>query len=615
MQVKKLITSTARTLLLIVIAYLSVIQITQAATTVSGAITANTTWSLAQSPYQVTADISVENGATLTIEAGVVISFDAATNLTITSGALNARGTAGQPITFTSTPDASGGIPAPGDWGQIRFLIGTNSASTILEYAQIRYGQGINVQAASPTFNYLLITNNLGSAISIDLNSSPKGIGNQATGNTLNGISVPAGDVLSSVTWGIKGIPYVVAAGVVSVGASPVITAVTPAEVQQSLPVDAVITGTRLTGADNIKFESAGISATLPGGGSDTSLPVHITASATQPLGIVPFSVKTAAGWARYANGINVIPLKPTITVNSITPNSLRRAETKNFQISGSSLLGAQVSTPSGMGLTLNNLQTADTLASFDLTAAATAVLGTQTLSVKNPAVANGTAAMLVTIVDALPNINTATLPSAVIPDGVARAFSLSLTHADTVDYTFTLSTLDPTIVSVTPASVTIPAGSTSVTINIAGLQLGYTMLNISSPGLVTVSKQIYASNLLNGAVVGPVLTSPVGVSVPYTLSTLLPVGTVVPVTSMTVGVEVPYALTNLLPVGTAVPVTSKAVGVDVPYSSVTLLPIGTVVPVGSTTVGVDVPFSPFNLPIGIVVGPTVSPPVGVDVP
>lgn len=584
MQAKKLIKNTARTLLLTLVAYLGVATGAQAATPVSGAITANTTWTLAQSPYQVTADISVANGATLTIEAGVVVNFDATGNLTVTSGTLIARGTAGQPITFTSARDVAGSTPAPGDWGQIRFLNGTNDSATIIEHALIRYGKGIVVQTASPTFNYLQVTNNLGSAISVDLNSSPKGIGNQAGGNTINGINVPAGDVVGIVTWGIKGIPYVVASGVVSVGASPIIAAVTPPEVQQGLSADAVITGSRLTGADSIRFESTGISATLPGGGTDTSLPVRITTSATHPLGNVPFSLKTAAGWVRYASGVSVIPLKPTIVVTGITPGSMRRSETKNFQISGSSLLGAQISTQTGMGLTVSNTQTTDTLASFDLTASATATLGTQTLSVKNPAAANGVAALLVNIVDALPKINTVTIPSAVIPDGVARTFTLSLTNADTVDHSFSLSVLDPTIISVSPTSVTIPAGSTSATISIAGLQLGYTLLNITSPTLAAVSKQIYASSLLNGASVGPVLSAPVSVVVPYSTSSL-PTGTVLPITSKLIGVDVPYS-TSILPIGTVVPVTSKVIGVDVPYSTTGM----TVGPIISSPVGVDAP-------------------------
>lgn len=589
MHTRKLIKSTGSALVLAVVAFLGASQGAQAATAVSGAIAANTTWSLANSPYEVTADVSVTSAASLTIEAGVIVFFVAGKNLTVTNGALIARGTAGQPIVFTSSLDTTGSTPAPGDWGQLRFLDGTNDSTTILEYAQIRYGQGISVQSASPTFNYLQITQNLGSAISIDLNSSPKGVGNQASGNSLNGISVPAGDLTGSVTWGIKGIPFVVSSGIVSVGASPTITSITPAEVQQSLSVDAVISGTRLTGAESIQFDSAGVSATLNAGSSDTSVPVHISSSAAQPLGNVPFEVKTAAGRVRYSTGISVIPLKPTIVVNSITPSSMRRSETRNFQIGGSYLLSAQVSVPTGAGLTLSNLQTLDTQVSFDLAASASATLGTQTITVKNPSIANGTGAMLVTIIDALPKIDTSKLPSAVLPDNVAHPFLLSLTRADIVDHSFNLSTLDPTIISVSPASVTIPAGATSAAINITGVQLGYTTLNITSPTIVAVSKQIYATNLLNGASVGPVLSAPIGVVVPY--GSTLPLGTVVG------------------------PTLSSPVGVVVPYNQ-TALPIGTVVgPTLSAPVGVVVPYNQTALPIGTAVGPILSLPVGVVVP
>lgn len=64
------VSSAAKALLFAVIAFLGVSQLAQAATLVSGAVNANATWSLAQSPYEVTADVTVGNGATLTIEAG-----------------------------------------------------------------------------------------------------------------------------------------------------------------------------------------------------------------------------------------------------------------------------------------------------------------------------------------------------------------------------------------------------------------------------------------------------------------------------------------------------------------------------------------------------------------
>ncbi|NCN89410.1 MAG: hypothetical protein GW936_08245 [Gallionella sp.] len=620
LRAKQLIRNTARTLLLIIAACFGIVQCTQAATLVSGAVTTNTSWTLAQSPYQVTADVVIQNGAMLTIEPGVTVGFDSGTNLTIGVGALNARGTAGQPILFTSSLEVAGNTPAAGDWGQIRFLDLTNDNTSIIEHAGIRYGHGISIQSASPTFNYLQIDSNLGAAINVDLNSSPKGIGNKASGNTLNGISVPPGDVLGTVTWGIKGIPYVVEAGVVSVGASPRITAVIPSELQQSQTVDAVITGDRLAGADAIRFGTSEINAVLTGAGSDTEVPVRITVGALQPLGNMPFDLKTAAGWVSYA-GLNVIPLKPTITVNSVTPDSIRRSEIKSFVIGGASLLGAQVSVSVNSGLSVSNLRSTDTSVSFDLSATASAALGSQAITVKNSAVANGSAAMLVNVFDLLPRLNTATIPAAVIPDGVARPFQLSLSNPDTVDHTLNFSTLDPTIVSVSPASVTIPAGSISATVNIAGLKPGYTMLNVTSPTLTAASKQVYATTLLNGGVVGPVLSAPTGVSVPYTAASVLPSGTVLPVVSQPVGVNTPFtaSLSSVLPPGTAVPVVSQPVGVNTPFTATTssVLPPGTAVPVVSQPVGVNTPFTATTssvLPPGTAV-PVVSQSVGVNTP
>src|SRR5215207_8881491 len=58
----------------------------QAQTVVSGAIAADTRWSLANSPYLVSADIVVQGGATLTIDAGVLVSMAAGTRLTVQTG-------------------------------------------------------------------------------------------------------------------------------------------------------------------------------------------------------------------------------------------------------------------------------------------------------------------------------------------------------------------------------------------------------------------------------------------------------------------------------------------------------------------------------------------------
>jgi len=71
-----------------------------AITTWASDITTDTTWTKENSPYQVTSDITVLAGATLTVEPGVEVRFDRYAGLRVL-GKLTALGTATQPITFT----------------------------------------------------------------------------------------------------------------------------------------------------------------------------------------------------------------------------------------------------------------------------------------------------------------------------------------------------------------------------------------------------------------------------------------------------------------------------------------------------------------------------------
>jgi hypothetical protein len=64
-----------------------------AATFVSGTIPSDTTWTLADSPYVVTSDLSVPAGVTLTVNPGVVVKFDGSFTTLNVDGTLDALGT------------------------------------------------------------------------------------------------------------------------------------------------------------------------------------------------------------------------------------------------------------------------------------------------------------------------------------------------------------------------------------------------------------------------------------------------------------------------------------------------------------------------------------------
>lgn len=195
----------------------------RAETQVSGTIGASVTWSVAQSPIVVTDDVTVDNGAVLSIDAGVTVRFAKGKSLTVQHGGLHAQGAAANPIVLTSVDDVAGGSPAAGDWGALRFLADTNDLATRLEHVRVRYGTGVWIERASPTINLTAIEHNQGPAISVDLHSSPIGIGLSASGNGLDGILVPAGTIYDDIVWGLVGIPYVLQQGTIQVGQAPIL--------------------------------------------------------------------------------------------------------------------------------------------------------------------------------------------------------------------------------------------------------------------------------------------------------------------------------------------------------------------------------------------------------
>ena len=119
--------------------------------TVSGDISSATTWSFGH-VYVLDGSVTVNTGITLAVEPGVIIKFKTTTSLLTVSGTLNAQGTAGSNIYFTSYLDDSVGgdtngdttstSPAADNWDKIKV---NASGTATIENAVIRYGTGAAV--------------------------------------------------------------------------------------------------------------------------------------------------------------------------------------------------------------------------------------------------------------------------------------------------------------------------------------------------------------------------------------------------------------------------------------------------------------------------------------
>ena len=126
-----------------VVLAVGIIDVTASGPTyVSGFISTNTTWTLADSPYIVIGDVIVEEGVELTIEPGVTVKFDKEKNLVI-DGILNARGNDINKIKFTSSATS----PALGEWGAINFRETSPDYLSEINWIVVEYGsKGINFE-------------------------------------------------------------------------------------------------------------------------------------------------------------------------------------------------------------------------------------------------------------------------------------------------------------------------------------------------------------------------------------------------------------------------------------------------------------------------------------
>lgn len=166
-------------------------------------ITSDTTWSRADSPVVIYGNVSIDDGAILTIEHGVEVLFEKVTGdggfrdgseLYVKNGSLIVLGNELDPVVFSSNSY----MPSPGDWGCL-VVEGNNiinlkyavveyakvglylynlgymsEMSSIFDYCSFSYNDecGVLIYQSSPTLRYNIITDNT-SGVRVLGDSSP----------------------------------------------------------------------------------------------------------------------------------------------------------------------------------------------------------------------------------------------------------------------------------------------------------------------------------------------------------------------------------------------------------------------------------------------------------
>ncbi len=114
-------------------------------TTVAGTIAADTTWTAAAGPYQVTASLTIGPGATLTIQPGTTVWLGSGVNLTVANGGrLRAEGTDTAHIRFAA-------VPGGANWGGIVINGSASAPESRISYADIAGNNSTAIEVADAT--------------------------------------------------------------------------------------------------------------------------------------------------------------------------------------------------------------------------------------------------------------------------------------------------------------------------------------------------------------------------------------------------------------------------------------------------------------------------------
>jgi len=202
--------------------------------------------------------------------------------------------------------------------------------------------------------------------------------------------------------------------------------------------------------------------------------------------------------------------------ITSITPSSIRIGPAVAVSVIGTDLRSATI-TPDSSNILIQNVTSTATTVDFNVVATNATTLGSHQLTFSTPL---GETTASVTIEPRLPVLFVSPSPLAASVNSGANTLDIRLSSADIVDHVINFSISSTTVATVSPASVTIPAGSTtaSVAVAVQPLSIGNTGVLISSSTLQNTSIPVFitepfvapiGANAFFSSILGVVLTPP----------------------------------------------------------------------------------------------------------
>jgi RHS repeat-associated protein len=324
----------------------------------SGSLSGNAFWDNPAVVYQLSGDVTVPAGDTLTLGAAQVVKANGKS--LIVNGTLSARGTAGQPIIFTSFRDDSAGGDTNndgsssrggnGDWDKIEF--NSTSTGSVLNFVQVHYAGGddqlgaivdnggalsltnstvsstyyapaLRIAGASPTVGGDTFQNNNSAAISMDLASDPQFGTLTFTGNGTNGLVIDSGTLPGSIAWDSPNIVYALS-GNVAIPQGRTLTIGAPATFSASNAGNFTGAGTLANAGSFLKFADSGTMSVAPGFVNTGTLQVHngtlnlaggLTVNGQGLVAGSPAATLDIAGNLG-GNTTNIVQFAPLCTVN-----------------------------------------------------------------------------------------------------------------------------------------------------------------------------------------------------------------------------------------------------------------------------------------------------------